>query len=289
MFAFLPLCGFSVVIRMLLNRRTRKMLTSNNNNILSQRAYPAQQMHPPSLPSQPQQRRTSNPRQVSSRLTPSTPVTPNPTPPGPLSTSAPDLQGRPNVPSTPPSQRARARDLLRKHYGLGLGPPSSSGNPADPLNMGKGIFLCYKRNVSQRVCWPDSPAFDAKSYYEQLITTSSLPTLIKRENELITGIAMFHAFPPLDLRKRSSDTRISMAEIRELDSERQSLVYNHHHELIAASDTIAAVGLFFVFSTEPISHDTKTSIRLDEDSSGEPGFRPRPSQGSILRDISSSD
>lgn len=30
-------------------------------------------------------------------------------------------------------------------------------------------------------------------------------------------------------------------EIRELDSERQSLVYNHHHELIAASDTIAAV------------------------------------------------
>lgn len=32
-------------------------------------------------------------------------------------------------------------------------------------------------------------------------------------------------------------------EIRELDSERQSLVYNHHHELIAASDTIAAVSL----------------------------------------------
>jgi hypothetical protein len=33
------------------------------------------------------------------------------------------------------------------------------------------------------------------------------------------------------------------AEMRELDSERQSLVYNHHHELIAASDTIAAVYL----------------------------------------------
>lgn len=27
-------------------------------------------------------------------------------------------------------------------------------------------------------------------------------------------------------------------EIRELDGERQSLVYNHHHELIEASDTI---------------------------------------------------
>jgi len=33
----------------------------------------------------------------------------------------------------------------------------------------------------------DSNAFDAKSYYEQLIMTSSLPTLIKRENDLITG------------------------------------------------------------------------------------------------------
>jgi len=62
----------------------------------------------------------------------------------------------------------------------------------------------------------DSTAFDAKSYYEQLITTASLPALLKRENELLV-------------------------EIRELDSERQSLVYNHHHELIAASDTIAAM------------------------------------------------
>jgi hypothetical protein len=32
-----------------------------------------------------------------------------------------------------------------------------------------------------------------------------------------------------------------IAEIRQLDSDRQSLVYNHHHELIAASDTIGAV------------------------------------------------
>jgi len=32
-----------------------------------------------------------------------------------------------------------------------------------------------------------------------------------------------------------------LSEIRQLDSERQSLVYNHHHELIAASDTISAM------------------------------------------------
>jgi hypothetical protein len=37
-------------------------------------------------------------------------------------------------------------------------------------------------------------------------------------------------------------SRSFILEIRELDGERQSLVYNHHHELIAASDTIRAVG-----------------------------------------------
>ncbi|KAI0787778.1 Vps51/Vps67-domain-containing protein, partial [Fomes fomentarius] len=97
-------------------------------------------------------------------------------------------------------QKTRARDLLRKHYGLGLGPPPPLGNgksSQDPMNF-------------------DSPVFDARVYYEQLITTSSLPTLMKTENDLLT-------------------------EIRQLDSERQSLVYNHHHELIAASDTIAAM------------------------------------------------
>lgn len=81
---------------------------------------------------------------------------------------------------------------------MSVGPPTPlPGKVADPMNL-------------------DSTAFDARAYYEQLITTSSLPTLLKRENELLT-------------------------EIRQLDSERQSLVYNHHHELIAASDTIAAM------------------------------------------------
>ncbi|KAH8100063.1 Vps51/Vps67-domain-containing protein [Cristinia sonorae] len=102
-------------------------------------------------------------------------------------------------PASTPVPKTRARDLLRKHYGLGMGPPPplSGKGHMDPMDL-------------------DSTAFDAKAYYEQLITTSSLPVLLKRENDLMT-------------------------EIRQLDSERQSLVYNHHHELIAASDTIAAV------------------------------------------------
>lgn len=113
-----------------------------------------------------------------------------------LSSRTSNLVSRPGS-STPP-QKTKARDLLRKHYGLGVGPPPPrSGNSSDPMDL-------------------NSSAFDAKSYYEQLITTSSLPGLLKRENELL-------------------------AEIRQLDGERQSLVYNRHHELIAASDTISAM------------------------------------------------
>ncbi|KAI0264375.1 Vps51/Vps67-domain-containing protein [Gloeopeniophorella convolvens] len=102
-------------------------------------------------------------------------------------------------PGTPPLERSktRARDLLRKHYGLNVGLPTPTGRPMDPMDL-------------------DSPAFDAKAYYDQLITTASLTTLLKKENELLT-------------------------EMRQLDGERQSLVYNHHHELIDATDTISAM------------------------------------------------
>jgi hypothetical protein len=88
----------------------------------------------------------------------------------------------------------------------------------------------------------DSPAFDAKTYYDQLITTSSLPVLLKRENELLAG--------GLPLSSGGEILRLHK-EIRQLDSERQSLVYGHHHELIAASDTIAGVRRT-TFSVAPI-------------------------------------
>lgn len=82
----------------------------------------------------------------------------------------------------------------------------------------------------------DSTAFDAKSYYEQLITTSTLPALLKRENELLSGKSRLLCDCTQQVLKATFN-----AEIRQLDSDRQSLVYNHHHELIAASDTISAV------------------------------------------------
>jgi vacuolar protein sorting-associated protein 51 len=76
-------------------------------------------------------------------------------------------------------------------------------------------------------------AFDARQYYDQLITTSSLTALLKQENELLTGDSS-----PFSHCQHLTKCPVDM---RQLDGERQSLVYNHHHELIAATDTISAV------------------------------------------------
>ena len=123
--------------------------------------------------------------------------------------------------------------MLRKHYGLGIGPPPPrpvGSKSQDPMDMSESLF---SQVISYYMLLLDSLAFDAKNYYEQLITTSSLPALLKRENELLSGKGTsLHLF-----------TNVSLfpPEIRQLEGERQSLVYNHHHELIAASDTISAV------------------------------------------------
>lgn len=123
-------------------------------------------------------------------------------------------------------------------------------------------------------------AFDAKTYYEQLITTSSLPTLLKRENDLLTGVwdsRVFHFFIAL--------TR--WTEIRQLDSERQSLVYNHHHELIAASDTIAAVSrLFTPFVLRTVIWMlVLTKSLTDENPCRKSWCRPGPPQSVVFRNI----
>ena len=51
------------------------------------------------------------------------------------------------------------------------------------------VALWYLHDVKNGalLIFADSPAFDAKAYYEQLITTSSLATLLKRESELLSG------------------------------------------------------------------------------------------------------
>lgn len=63
---------------------------------------------------------------------------------------------------------------------------------------------------------PDSNGFDAQAAFQTMLQEKSLSQLLKTESDLLT-------------------------EIRELDGERQSLVYNHHHELVSASETIGRV------------------------------------------------
>ena len=132
-------------------------------------------------------------------------------------------------------------DLLRKHYGLSVTPPPPSGRPTDPLDLGQRS----SKNVLPRRFnkFSDSPVFDSKAYYGQLITTASLTTLLKKENELLTGelfgypVAYSRLYMPL------------RPEMRQLDSERQALVYNHHHELIDATDTISAVSILVLLTS----------------------------------------
>jgi len=99
-------------------------------------------------PSLPQQRTTRNTKPVSSASVPATPASSsvNQT----SSVSVTNLPGRrAAIPNSPPpaqqqqqqQQRTRARDLLRRHYGLGLGVPPSSENPMNPMNMGE-LFFC---------------------------------------------------------------------------------------------------------------------------------------------------
>jgi hypothetical protein len=102
--------------------------------VMTQNALSA---HMSSSSLQSQQRISSNSKPASSPLASSAPVTPALRPSNTPSAPAPSLPGRSTVPSTPPSQRTRARDLLRKHYGLGMGPPPPSGNSPDPMNMGQ--------------------------------------------------------------------------------------------------------------------------------------------------------
>lgn len=100
-------------------------------------------------------------------------------------------------PRRQPSERktsgVRARDLLRQHYGLsGLPIPAPSGLPNDPLDIGQDDG--QQSRCSLLMATTDSPAFDAQGYFNQLVTTSSLPTLLKRENELSEG-SQFIMYP----------------------------------------------------------------------------------------------
>jgi hypothetical protein len=191
---------------------------------------------------------TSPPRPRSLNKVLPSPLRPNSAPaPQPSSSPRPTALPIPSPTTTPPERsKTRAMDLLRKHYGLSVTPPPPSGRPTDPLDLGQSSSTNILPRKFNKIS--DSPAFDSKAYYGQLITTASLATLLKKENELLTGelfgdhVAYCRIYMP------------SCPEMRQLDSERQALVYNHHHELIDATDTISAVSMLVVTRQFRYSH-----------------------------------
>jgi hypothetical protein len=118
-------------------------------------------------------------------------------------------------PSEAERRRAQNRENLRAHYGLAKGssplsPLSENGkrlgaslnlapevkesNNADALDPGR-TFL-QQRNDScpdpfNLVRLPDSPAFSPQQYYRHLVTTSSLPQLMKTTVKLSNGMMFF--------------------------------------------------------------------------------------------------
>ncbi|BGO99124.1 hypothetical protein JCM10021v2_002795 [Rhodotorula toruloides] len=120
--------------------------------------------------------------------------------------------GQSGSPSLGSGSERKRRTRLRDYYGL------STPRPGDGMDL-------------------DSPAsFDANNYFQTLASTASLPELLKRETDLINGQSFAHSL--LSICGLSLICMHCLVEIRELDGERQSLVYNHHGELISASDTI---------------------------------------------------
>lgn len=131
-----------------------------------------------------------------------------------------------NFPSHPPSlgkvgttgdptlAKRRARNLLRDYYGLGGSSEATSPSPrSESAGHSHVIGTSHEASRAQERLSIDSPYFDVDAYFHKLVGNSSLKSLLSTANEL-------------------------MSEIRELDGERQSLVYNHHHELVEASETI---------------------------------------------------
>ncbi|KAJ9127173.1 hypothetical protein QFC24_001410 [Naganishia onofrii] len=100
-------------------------------------------------------------------------------------------------------RRAQNRENLRAHYGLQERRDSLGVTIGENKQGGR-------RQVEGDPLDPDSPAFSPQKYYQHLITTASLPQLLKESTSLST-------------------------DVKDLNSSRHALVYNHHHQAIVNS------------------------------------------------------
>ncbi|GFZ51357.1 hypothetical protein JCM24511_09118 [Saitozyma sp. JCM 24511] len=172
-------------------------------------------------------------------------MNPSPNPSGPsapstpVSAPAPTRRGSALSAGGSVEQRRARREQLREFYGLKgdattlvkeggergeLGEDvradgrerrgARDGNKGNGKGKGKGEGDAEWKEDGVDPLDIDSRAFDATKYYEDLIARSSLSDLMQRASAL------------------SSD-------VGNLQSSRHSLVYNHHHQLFSAGDTIS--------------------------------------------------
>lgn len=84
--------------------------------------------------------------------------------------------------------------------------------------------------------WVDSDTFEPNKYFSRLLKEKTLSGLIKRDNELVAG----NENGMYDKAARClMDTLI--VEIREIDGDMKTLVYENYSKFISATDTIRKV------------------------------------------------
>lgn len=140
-----------------------------------------------------------------------------------LDTLNTNLPGGLSAASTPSTARAispnpntgrRNRSALRDYYKLkppGTDSPAGSRSHSVPRNTDAGDISNPSALASGTEL--DNADFDPQRYVDQLLSTSSLSTILKAENTLV-------------------------GDIRTLDGERKALVYDNYSKLIRAVETI---------------------------------------------------
>ncbi|KAL1412440.1 hypothetical protein Q8F55_000185 [Vanrija albida] len=139
----------------------------------------------------------------------STPSAPGPVPERVLSPT------RTPINAAAEARRAARREQLRDFYGLkrdGAASPGPGSAPATP-GEGSGNGARRKRRGGDALDLT-SPNFSPSEYYEDLIAKATLSELM-------------------------GSTSVLAADVGRLHSSRHTLVYNHHHQLFSAGDTIA--------------------------------------------------
>jgi vacuolar protein sorting-associated protein 51 len=135
----------------------------------------------------------------------------------------PRVDGRPTSPAPTNASQRRNRAALRDYYNLksktSLPNVSRTASIASTTSNGTASTLTAFNDASASSTFRsqlDEADFDAESYIQELLKSSSLKTVLKAEGLLIS-------------------------EIKNLDGERKALVYDNYSKLITATQTIGTM------------------------------------------------